>query len=189
MKYTKGFTLIELIITMIIIAILGATALPKFINLRDDANLAVMEGMRGALIAANDLTYMQILIKPENVNDQGTRFTLDNGQVIKLRGGYPDARWHTTFVYLVDISSVTHISGSSSLCDADTDWCSMSRGPAWFEQRGYITSAETTGRGFVIFPSGFDNEQQACYVYFFTPNAADSTNPKAPKVEVVDSDC
>lgn len=62
MKYKKGFTLIELIITLIIIAILGATALPKFINLKDDASLAVMQGMKSALIAANDLTYMQIQI-------------------------------------------------------------------------------------------------------------------------------
>lgn len=52
-----GFTMIELIVVIVILGILAATALPKFVNLGGDARRSVMKGVEGAMRSANAMIY------------------------------------------------------------------------------------------------------------------------------------
>jgi MSHA pilin protein MshA len=48
-KQQSGFTLVELIVVIVVLGILAATALPKFINVSQDARVASLNGLAGSL--------------------------------------------------------------------------------------------------------------------------------------------
>jgi prepilin-type N-terminal cleavage/methylation domain-containing protein len=64
-KTQQGFTLIELVIVIVILGILAATALPRFMNVTEQAHNAAVQGAGGGLGSAVQLVRAQWIANAE----------------------------------------------------------------------------------------------------------------------------
>ncbi|GLP95140.1 type II secretion system protein [Paraferrimonas sedimenticola] len=173
MARKSGFTLIELVVVIVILGLLAVVAAPKFINLRDDAMVAKLEGMQGAMKSGARLIYAKAAV--ENKLEGNDSITEGNAS-ISLNSGYPVANWMDGIRYIVDLDVINY-SGAADVCDVD--WCG--RGNQTSIPSGVTTTSP--GRIGKVYPKGYSWNDQ-CGVYYL--NHEDG---RTPEIGLETADC
>ncbi|MGI2173858.1 pilin [Shewanella ulleungensis] len=89
----QGFSLIELVIVIVILGLLAATAIPRFLNVTDDAEDASVDGVAGGLATAVSFVRAQWEVdgrRNTSVVLDGTTISLDT------RFGFPTGTTNTS---------------------------------------------------------------------------------------------
>lgn len=166
----QGFTLIELVIVIVILGILAATASPKFLNLQSDARASTVEGLSASLKSAANIVYSKALVQGVANTDTGAT----TNPALSVVYGYPEA----TIAAMASILEIT--SRAASTTDPDTttteDW---------------EIAADSTSNQVRLYPEGsydgtsaaFTNDL-ACYVEY-----TEATATTVAVVEIQTSGC
>ncbi|MFT5807137.1 MAG: MSHA pilin protein MshA [Moritella dasanensis] len=115
-RYQQGFTLIELVVVIIVLGILAATVIPKFINIQNDAKMESLRSVKAAMQGAVNLVYSKSVIKGNEKLTAGADVYVNiNGSPVSIKYATPRANYEGSWDDLItlddNIFSTTIVGG------------------------------------------------------------------------------
>lgn len=174
MKRQSGFTLIELVVVIVILGILAATAAPKFMNLQSDARISALNGLKASVKSASSMIYSKAILAGKEKDASGKKVCANGPEStatstcsdeITIAYGYPTADAAGIIATLQDGAAAC---GDFTCAEGtDYDW-------------GYDTKDSVL---YIFSVNAPDKEH--CAIKYTAPTALNGT----PKIETASTGC
>ncbi|MEZ9320346.1 prepilin-type N-terminal cleavage/methylation domain-containing protein [Vibrio sp. 10N.286.51.E5] len=151
---SRGFTIIELVVVIVILGIVSVTAASKFLNLQTDARISTLNGLKGGMEGASAMLYGKT--SALGLDKAASASINVEGDNISVVYGYPAAMNDQTWSQLIE----------SSFLDAVWD-----TGQAdWF-----FTNTDANDGIILYAPSSRKKQADNCYLEY--QEATETTTP------------
>ncbi len=84
-----GFTLIELALVVVVIAVLAAMVLPRFQDLKSEARAATVTTGAKSVLTAASLVHMRVIASGTPIDSTIRQLDIGGGEMVDVRFGYP----------------------------------------------------------------------------------------------------